>query len=539
MNIKGLVLCMVICGHVLHTNITDLSIDVENPQEALYHNYLLASYYQRSGTQDGIQAALELYQEITQTPHPVSLYTSYFPLLFQTGQFQQLTVLYKKQKPAILTLLKNNTELTLITAQALLLAGNQDAEALFASLAKVHHENPQVTFYTAQALINHNKLDQAAKYLAAKLKNPALRPHYYLFHFLMAKIHLLQQNFSLAHEAINQSLKASPLFDKALLFKAMLLEQAGNVSGAIKAYTNFLDSGKQDSAIEKHLISLLFAEQHFEQAASYLRKMTKTTHEDYCNLALVELRAGNAQNALTNIETALQKKPNFERAKLLFVETILVLHAQKPSEALSNKLLTFMKQWINNNPSDVNTINILLTLKNTTIKIEPVAETLKQLSEEHNNSIALKIAYSDICLDMKHYETCVTTYKDLLQTLTDPVPQSTIFAQLGYAYFMLQRYTDAEEILKTALTKPVIHPASYNTLAYLYAIQNRNYDQALELVEKALKEQPVCAAYLDTKGYILSKLGKKKEALFVFQEALSHAPADETILMRKEDPVCR
>ena len=53
--------------------------------------------------------------------------------------------------------------------------------------------------------------------------------------------------------------------------------------------------------------------------------------------------------------------------------------------------------------------------------------------------------------------------------------------------------------------------------------------QALELIEKALQEQPNNYYFLDTKGFVLLKLGRNKEAAPVLQKALQLSPDDRVI----------
>jgi len=66
------------------------------------------------------------------------------------------------------------------------------------------------------------------------------------------------------------------------------------------------------------------------------------------------------------------------------------------------------------------------------------------------------------------------------------------------------------------------HALSYNDLAWLYSEENRNLDQALVLIDRALAAEPQNYAFLDTKAEILFKMGRVPEAIAI-----------ETALVRK------
>ena len=58
-----------------------------------------------------------------------------------------------------------------------------------------------------------------------------------------------------------------------------------------------------------------------------------------------------------------------------------------------------------------------------------------------------------------------------------------------------------------------------NNLAYFLIDKDRNIDEGLELVDKALKLSPDNYNYLHTKGWGLYKQGKYKEALDILQKS--------------------
>ncbi|MFN0054375.1 MAG: tetratricopeptide repeat protein [Planctomycetales bacterium] len=70
-----------------------------------------------------------------------------------------------------------------------------------------------------------------------------------------------------------------------------------------------------------------------------------------------------------------------------------------------------------------------------------------------------------------------------------------------------------------------------NDLGYLYADNNLHLEQAEQMIRKALEAEPENAAYLDSMGWVLFKLGKGGEALPYLEKAvkISTATGDETL----------
>jgi tetratricopeptide (TPR) repeat protein len=71
------------------------------------------------------------------------------------------------------------------------------------------------------------------------------------------------------------------------------------------------------------------------------------------------------------------------------------------------------------------------------------------------------------------------------------------------------------------LPEDVISSAEVNNfLAYCLAQKGKRLDEALGLIETALKTDPKSAAFLDTKGWVLLKLGRVEEAREILKDAV-------------------
>jgi membrane protease YdiL (CAAX protease family) len=90
-------------------------------------------------------------------------------------------------------------------------------------------------------------------------------------------------------------------------------------------------------------------------------------------------------------------------------------------------------------------------------------------------------------------------------------------------YSQLTSVKKEELLLKSMENQPQLSEA-YNDLAWLYAEEDRNLEEALNLIDEALLMVPDRAAYLDTKAEILYKLKRYQEAVELGEAVLEQDP---------------
>ena len=87
-----------------------------------------------------------------------------------------------------------------------------------------------------------------------------------------------------------------------------------------------------------------------------------------------------------------------------------------------------------------------------------------------------------------------------------------------------------EEVLERIYKENPDDISVCNDLGYLYADQGKKLKQAEMMIRKAVAAEPENAAYLDSMGWVLFKLGKFKEAVVSLEKASKlPAGADTTI----------
>jgi tetratricopeptide (TPR) repeat protein len=176
-------------------------------------------------------------------------------------------------------------------------------------------------------------------------------------------------------------------------------------------------------------------------------------------------------------------------------------------------------------------IHVLFLLKNTPVRASRVIKACEELIENKKYSIALLAALSDIYNEQKELRKGVMCCRKMFALTEDPIIIAKIRFHIGYIYFINKYYKKMERVLAQAIKYDVVSPEVYNLLAYYYAQRGTNLSRALELVDNALQKEQYSPYFLDTKGVILLKMGKRLEALKIFERALTFAPTDKEILI--------
>jgi len=97
---------------------------------------------------------------------------------------------------------------------------------------------------------------------------------------------------------------------------------------------------------------------------------------------------------------------------------------------------------------------------------------------------------------------------------------------LGFVYGRTGRWTDAVSEEREAVRLAPGSASFLNGLAYTYAKQGVNLSDALTLIDRALFLEPDEPTYVETRGYVLFRLGRVHEALDLIRKASVKIPDD-------------
>ncbi|NCC51726.1 MAG: tetratricopeptide repeat protein [Spartobacteria bacterium] len=134
---------------------------------------------------------------------------------------------------------------------------------------------------------------------------------------------------------------------------------------------------------------------------------------------------------------------------------------------------------------------------------------------------------------LKQYEEAVEAFRQA-ETIAGAADEPVPFEQSFYFWYAAANervgaYEESETLFRKVIEMNPEHAEAYNYLAYMWAEQDINLDEALLFIEKALALEPESGAFLDTYGWVLYMQGDYGQAAVQIEHASRILPEDPTI----------
>ena len=99
----------------------------------------------------------------------------------------------------------------------------------------------------------------------------------------------------------------------------------------------------------------------------------------------------------------------------------------------------------------------------------------------------------------------------------------------GSMYERQKKFDQAESEFRKVLADDPENTSALNYLGYMLADRNARLNEALDLITKALKKEPMNGAYLDSLGWVLFRMNRMQEAEDTLKRALDKIGKDPTV----------
>lgn len=129
------------------------------------------------------------------------------------------------------------------------------------------------------------------------------------------------------------------------------------------------------------------------------------------------------------------------------------------------------------------------------------------------------------------YDNAAALLKEMIKKEKSPAP----YLELAQVYILQKKSTAAETLIKEMRRMFPSDVDVKNLYAYFLAQENKELQKALQLSKDTLAADSESAAYLDTYGYILFKMGRTGEALGFLEKAYRKTPFEAEIMEHLAD----
>ena len=477
------------------------------------HCYLLAQYKTAEGS---LGEAWKYYEQImTKTDVPLAVYKGYTQFLILNNQYQKVLDLIQKldknfpDDPVVQMAIIESLEHTDEHKQAI--------ERLI-NLSRKNQTNQEIALKTAQVYLAQHEPENAINVIDSFLENATQKPNLFIFHFFKAQILIQLNKKQEALAAVKQCIKAHAHFDKGWLLLAMLEEQLGNLQGAIKGFSTFLDLVGQDGAVQQHLTQLMFRQKMIAEKTDTLNVSLPCIEK-----AMLLFEQKKPKAALEQLEECLKKTPKDTDARLLKIQILGAINQQETA-------LACLIDWMNEEPSSELWFKTLLLMTNHGIMHSDAIRALHIVEKKHPAAL-LPVQYlADIYLRVDQQAPALEYLTKITTMSKDQLLCTKAYYQIACIYYEQHKFDSmvATGIKGLALT-PDFAPFC-NLLAYYYAGKGHDIPQANKLIAIALHSDPDNPHYKDTQSRIYYKTHDYTKASNIIESIATQMPQDPHIM---------
>lgn len=238
-----------------------------------------------------------------------------------------------------------------------------------------------------------------------------------------------------------------------------------------------------------------------------------------------------------------EARQTIERARLVFDKDDLFADRQLISLELENgrrqEGLQAIKALRQRFPSDESLVRLEATVLTDLGKVDEGVALVKSLlkgktssapsilSDDFSNYIFISMLYNQAKRTKEAIDSANLAYTAAAQNA-----ERKQIARLSLATAQQEsgNFAAAETTLREILKQTPGNPIAMNNLGYFLLERNERFDEAVKLIEGALKIDPTNPSYLDSFGWAYFKLGKFSEAEKYLKNALRRSPGSPTIL---------
>ncbi|MGE0279716.1 MAG: tetratricopeptide repeat protein, partial [Rhizobiaceae bacterium] len=245
--------------------------------------------------------------------------------------------------------------------------------------------------------------------------------------------------------------------------------------------------------------------------------------ETLLNLGTALNRGGGEPFVRLYLQLALALTPDNDIALIHLAE---VAEQQEDAEGA----ISLYRRVPSNSPfTRVSQMQIGLNLADLDKKDEAVAQLKKLLAADPNDMRAY-LALGGVYASKEDFRSAANLYDEAAAKLKTPVRTDwNIFYQRGIAYERLKEWPKAEPNFRKALELFPNQPQVMNYLGYSWVDMNRNLEEGLDLIRKAVDLRPSDGYIVDSLGWAYYRLGRFDEAVTELERAVSLKPDDPVL----------
>ncbi len=461
-------------------------------------HFLQGIYYQQEGRYP--EALVEFYQALHYDSTSATIYSAIAENYIQLGEYETAELMLKNAR----RLAPNNADVLEMSAEVALRLGKDDqAIQFYERLLKV---NPYDDSAREMLILLYQKKGND---LAVARHNRMLMELYGANKDLLYRLtqtYLRTKKYSEATKTVRSILKLDSTDSKAYYFLGLMQEQKLNTDSAAYYYQKAVKfDPKFDQAVER--LNFIY---RTKKAWPQIVRLYKYVLKADSAAAPAKILIAEAYFNMNQADSAsLYLKPLLHRSNLppgVFELAGRIALDQKNYPQAE----TYFKKAIQADPENRLAWLLLAFTYSSMDDVARADSTYQELLGRFGNEATFWAFYGNFLQENQKYQESIKAFKKVLEL--EPNNEAAL-SGLGIVYENMKMFAQCDSIYEVALQRLPDNPLILNNYSYSLAERDKDLQRALQMARRAIELSPDNAAYLDTYGWVLYKLGRYQEAV--------------------------
>lgn len=298
------------------------------------------------------------------------------------------------------------------------------------------------------------------------------------------------------------------------------LERSGDTAGAEKLYQQVLEDDPQDPNARAALERL----KRGEPAPLLVESPAAGAAEVIHGLgAVLSGQDGGRSMALIYAQLALYMNPDFTAAQLLVGSLLDDLNQHADAADAFDKVPATSPSFV------VAQMGRARALTAMGMK-DAALDALQQIVDANRATANVYFSMGEIYSGEEHYGECARSYENGLERLSSSSERHWVYLfSRGICLERIGDWPGAEKSFEQALELEPNQPDVLNYLGYSLVEQGVRFEQARDMIERAVQARPQSGYIVDSLGWVLYRIGDYQGAVQELERAVSLTPVEPVI----------
>ncbi|MDR1049939.1 MAG: tetratricopeptide repeat protein [Deltaproteobacteria bacterium] len=399
----------------------------------------------------------------------------------------------------------------------------EEAEEQYAGVLKIDPYNEEALSYLGALYAENGRMDLAEETFR-RLARQA--PDLYLPDYYLGRLAQRREDAEGALRHYRQSLKKNPYFAPALTETAYIYEVQNKLGRAEEAYRKLIALQPDSTVPQARLAHIMLKTGRKDQAVEILKQLSQRYPQsnDAVHAAVIVglayIDEGMLREAGDEFEGALRTNPDNDTLKYLLASVLAELGDRRRARTLLDGIPDTSQYFVDSKL-------LLCSVMLSDDQPDQAASMIARARTVAPDAPQLVLAQGTVFEERGRFPEAREIY---VKALPDFPKAAEIYFRLAYVEDMLGNKSAAVKNLRQTIDLDPGHAEALNYLAYTWAEQGVNLDEALVMALKANALKPNNGHIVDTVAWIYFNMGDLKKSLPLLKQAALLSNGDPVVL---------